>query len=105
LHQRYHVEHEYGRLTPAADLIAFRPVSAPVPLFSVISSLSYVWPTPGFSSRIPLPPSPEPPEAIGGVPNIGIAIPRNCSREELPGGVEDSGNNGPCRVRMEGGLD
>jgi len=33
-------------------------------------------------ARIPFPPSPEPPEAVGELPNIGIAIALNCSREE-----------------------
>jgi hypothetical protein len=40
-----------------------------------------------FSLPIPLPASREPPEAVGELPNIGIAIPANCSREELPVGL------------------
>ena len=40
-----------------------------------------------FSSRIPLPASPEPPDAGGRFLNIEIAIPGNCSREELPVGL------------------
>jgi len=32
-------------------------------------------------------PSPDPPEALGELPNSGIAIPGNCSREELHVGL------------------
>jgi len=40
----------------------------------------------GFSSSIP-PPSPEPPEALGGLSSIEIATGGKCSREEVPVGL------------------
>jgi hypothetical protein len=40
-------------------------------------------------SPIPLPPSPEPPEALTGLVNIGIAIPRELFNGRASGGVDD----------------
>lgn len=60
----------------------------------------------GFSPPIPLPDSREPPEGLGGLPNIGIAVPRNCSTEEFPRGRGcghgPPGKNNPFLGRMEG---
>jgi len=55
-----------------------------------------------FSSRTPLPASPEPPEAFTGLVKIGIAIPLNCSREGLPVGLAVLVRTAPSGVRVEG---
>lgn len=36
---------------------------------------------------MPLPTSPEPPEALRELPNVGIAVSLNCSTQELPVGL------------------
>ncbi len=48
-----------------------------------------------FSSPITLPPSPESPEPLGELPNIGIAIPRELFKGRPCGGVEDVSKNDP----------
>ena len=55
-----------------------------------------------FSPPIPLPPSPEPPEAPGGIQNIEVAIPRELFKGRASREVDGSSRNSPLRARMEG---
>jgi len=53
---------------------------------------------------IPLPPSSEPPEALGELPNTGIAIPRELLKGRASRGVDGPGRNSPFQLTMEGAL-
>ncbi len=49
-----------------------------------------------FSFPIPLPASPDPPEALAWFPRVGTAIPGNCSREEPLVGLQQDGDWKRC---------
>jgi len=54
------------------------------------------------SPPIPLPPSPDPPEALGKLPDIGMAIPTQLFKGRASRGLSSPGKNSRFRMRMEG---